>query len=604
MLAVEERRVEQIQYEQGVSPVRNSFFRKKLGFIPELGAKLLLDAIPDFDPNILTVSSAVLTTIAAVMAERRNRSKDATLKASGPEAATLIIAQVLDAFDGAVAREKNRRNPGSHDTKLGGSVDSAVDRWGNLVMGISRIISAHRRGDFVGKVLATVSTLTGPVPALLRSIGETKGLSFPEGGKNILGTAGTQTGRVPLGILGTLRPEVKLETLAGDLIVQNIADTLTSAGNIKTSIDRLNGGTPIEDLDKLKKIKDEAKYRQKWLLGATIVTGVVVTGTHLLLGKTPKKSINSEWLNPVLNSINPESIETYHPKQEPIPGMVQALQKLSGGYIEVGFGYGSAFSKDAAADSVMDIMVVVRDPEKFYSHIQTVGGIKLGTIASSKFHALWNKHKVNFYLGELEVNGVKRTIKLGVIGHNEFLKHARGGGPAAMDKGEGEGYEYLSGRLHKANVVVLHSEATPDEQKEINIAINQARIDAAQLTALGLMQKKFPYEDFAEMYVKASYLADRRVERANKAESLLHKNPEEYRAMLTPILTRMVESGMVSWDGDNYQKQVSLSEQIVKDWLRECRQHSFRTNFFQNIWTMGLINAIGYGIAKVIRAKT
>ena len=203
----------------------------------------------------------------------------------------------------------------------------------------------------------------------------------------------------------------------------------------------------------------------------------------------------------------------------------------------------------------------------------------------------------------MEVDGIRKGIKIGVIGHDEFLKHARGSMPYAMESGEGKGFLYLAGRLQKAALVPIVSNANEAEQAQIDQAINQARIDGVWLT-LGLMPNRFTFDQFANQYVGLSYLADRRVEKASKPKDLLYGSYEDYKAMFTPILDEFRRNGIISGERSGiFEKQKSLPEDAVREWLRKSGKHAFEVNFFQNPLTFGLGTGIWYGIAKIRRAS-
>lgn len=257
------------------SETRNGFLRKKLGFFPETVAKFILDRNGDFSPNAITSASAALTTVGSI---RGNIG-------------LLAGALSLDFFDGAVAREKNLRNPGSHDTRMGGLLDNLNDRYGSAVMGITRIVAAHRRGDKYGKTAATVATLTAPVPSYLKSRGEMQLQTYPEAGKNPLDFFGTHAGRTLLAIVGTLRPHTTVETPAASIPLPSILDTIASVANLRIIYDRLKPGTPIQaEKAKLEEIKRDAQFRSGPLLAAVLATGAAVAVTHFLLGETPKRA--------------------------------------------------------------------------------------------------------------------------------------------------------------------------------------------------------------------------------------------------------------------------------------------------------------------------
>lgn len=306
--------------------------------------------------------------------------------------------------------------------------------------------------------------------------------------------------------------------------------------------------------------------------------------------------------SPKLRIVKPDRFRTFYSPKPEISGLEEGIRRIGGGHIELALGYGSFFSGVASGDSIPDVLLSVRNPWRFYQFIASERDVKLGTIRDPGFHALWNTHKVNFYLGEVNLDGSKQDIKIGVIGHSEMLKHARGGMPGNKD---GKGKLYLAGRLHKAVLAPILNETTPSAQQEIDLAINQARIDGVWL-ALGLLPRYFEFKDLTKTYVNLSYAADRRVEKANKAQSLLDNNEEYYRQMLYPILNAFKDCGIVQRTDSKsviFEKRMSLTEEDVRKWLKESGTHAFIVNFFENIWTMRPFKGALYGLAKARRSR-
>lgn len=279
----------------GVSETRNSPVRTALSFIPEAVARVVHEKVPWITPNQVTFTSAVATLAATLLAERRIR-KGGDFKSSRIELIILGIALALDFFDGSLAREFNKLTPEKHNTTWGGMWDAVNDRWGAGVMGISRIVAAHRRGDRVGEFFASLATLTNPLPALLKARGESKFQVYPETSNPLrdpLGFFGVHLGRTIVGIPATLYP---------DHYIQNLADVVTSLGNIVVTNRRRKPGNimrvPLrsefeegeegddkykEVVDKRQKVRDDAQFRAKALTIATVATAGAVLATHFIL---------------------------------------------------------------------------------------------------------------------------------------------------------------------------------------------------------------------------------------------------------------------------------------------------------------------------------
>lgn len=289
----------------GISETRNSGIRAQLTFIPELTAKLIHERVPDLTPNQITLASAGATLAATLMAARRIR-EDGDFKSSIKELITLGIALALDFFDGSLAREINKltpeeqarkdegeKIPEKHNTKWGGMWDAVNDRFGAAVMGLSRIVAAHRRGDRIGEFFATLATLTNPLPALLRALGESKFQVYPESSNPLrdpAGFFGVHVGRTLAAVLGTLYP---------DYYLQDIADAAVSFGNIVVTKRRLKPGKIMEipdstklskkeydeAMEKRQKARDDAEFRATALAIASVATAGAVLATHFILHK-------------------------------------------------------------------------------------------------------------------------------------------------------------------------------------------------------------------------------------------------------------------------------------------------------------------------------
>ncbi len=304
-----------------VSVTRNGHARKKLAFIPETAARFIYKYTPLWfsNPNLWTLASAIITPLAVIKSTLRNIRNPEGINLyeipaeSGDEIVGVGGSATIDMFDGSLAREKNLVDPGSHDTRVGGSNDSLNDRWGNFVLGISRTTAAFFRGDKYGVGIATASTIARAIPAWQRSREEAEGRTYPESGngwRDPLGFLGTHGGSTPLSVLATLYPKVKIEFKGwkATIAVQNIVDTITFAGAVTVIFRRTRNGTliPLPDpsneeeykkkLAKIEEIKGDAEYRKPRLVRAAIATGVIAgglgLGMYFLLSKKRIKSIS------------------------------------------------------------------------------------------------------------------------------------------------------------------------------------------------------------------------------------------------------------------------------------------------------------------------
>lgn len=246
--------------EEGRYITRNNGFRKQFKVVTEKIAEGILKVNPDFNPNVISFASGVLTTIAVIAATRKLLRGEISFEDLKGEAGLLIGAQVLDGVDGSVATVKNRKTPAElawekehkkklpekHNTTVGGSVDAGVDRGGALVMGAARIVVSFltQRGwrKVWGVTAAVTSTLTGVRGSQLRAAEEEQGKTVPETTdprKDPLGFGGTHLWRTVFAVPATLFPSVR------GFPVQAIIDTFLTAENLVVIRRRQKGGEPI-----------------------------------------------------------------------------------------------------------------------------------------------------------------------------------------------------------------------------------------------------------------------------------------------------------------------------------------------------------------------
>lgn len=291
----------------GATETRNSWYRR-FSFVPQTFAKVALWVDPELDPNDLTRESLAKAWEASEDAARLNADGKFHFRESFPIVKKFAKSMFLDWFDGAAAERKNQISPGSHDTKKGGALDASCDKLCRLVGGVSRMVTAYRRGDWYGVFVAGAATLVAPGSAYYRSAGEKRGERFDESGggikkKDFLGFFGTQLGGNFLTNSATTWGNLGKRIGGITVYYQDAADTLSLISSVKTILTRFRGGQPIElpstdDLEKyekavvgLKKIKDDASYRKRWLgcvwLGTVLTVGA--TGAWLYLQDNNKK---------------------------------------------------------------------------------------------------------------------------------------------------------------------------------------------------------------------------------------------------------------------------------------------------------------------------
>ncbi len=234
------------------SPTRNSSMRDSIKLNKKI-AKGIMGAYRDFNPNLLTLLSAVLYAdaarrVAKIIPDGKVDSLKKILKLL-PALGEAVVAWLIDGVDGDTAREKMRINPGSHNEKMGGLIDTIVDRWGGFVLARARMKTV----EGYDKAIAAVAGITGTLPAERRNLGETKGQKFQEMG---IGTMGPRTA---MAMLSTFFPKIEftLREKTISIPVQRVLDTVTAITNLIAFAQRLRGGKEIE-------LPDPAEYPKEY----------------------------------------------------------------------------------------------------------------------------------------------------------------------------------------------------------------------------------------------------------------------------------------------------------------------------------------------------
>ncbi len=256
----------------GVSETRNSPLRKVTAPLTSTIAKGIDKAVPWMPTEIINLAGNFMVTWASLKAAQRNELDPRGYRNESIKAAIIMsIGSGLDGIDGPHARERDKRLPGTVNFERGGIIDALGDRYQELSLAVSRAVSAHKRGDKIGKVLALTTAITNPLPSIVRAGAESLGIKVPESGKGLFGLIGTRPGRAALGTLATISPEVK------GLPIQPALDTLMTVSNLKTAADRLAVIIKGTQQTLSSKTRDEAKTR----LIALGIFGIAAAGTSL-----------------------------------------------------------------------------------------------------------------------------------------------------------------------------------------------------------------------------------------------------------------------------------------------------------------------------------
>ncbi len=173
-----------------ISP-RNSTLRNTVAPYLEYLAKNVAEHAPYITPNMITIGATVgsLAIDRAIVRYPENRFGLGWLR---------VGLTVMDAFDGALAREKAKLDPNGSSTNNNGQLlDAACDKIQEVSIAMAAAETAYNQGDRAGAALHIASGITSSWPAIMRSKNELAG--------NIVGEGlwGARTGRFILNINAT-----------------------------------------------------------------------------------------------------------------------------------------------------------------------------------------------------------------------------------------------------------------------------------------------------------------------------------------------------------------------------------------------------------------
>src|SRR3989344_206573 len=603
-----------------VSNTRNSDYRRFIEVVNPIVR--LLDRVGITGLQATGAGTAIA--IAGIeVAERKHRSGKHSVGKTTLAGLSLIGGWIFDLLDGKLARLKRDKmtdeKAKERDEMVGQIADSGTDGIMEGWMATSAAYTAYEKRDWFGVNMALAQLALTSAPRAARAIAESRGKEVKETYKIKrfftrldLRVLGTSFGRKGPNLTALFVKRIK------KVPVQGIAHGVGALANGIVAAERLiTAFNPkIEKTLSPKEIR-QAKVRATvlgtqtlaymglaWYLKKRFLAFSEREASQKLLADGVKELT---WDSPELRLPKPELFPTFY---APVDGISQNLidqvERISGGHLEQVFAYGSTVGGVATPDSRIDLWGIARDPEDFYRYVARGPMrriIKLGTFVNPRFHSWWNKRKANFYLGEIQLDGTKRGIKLGIIGHDEFLKHARGGREDSVEEGKGKGRLWVPGRLHKAAFVPLLDETDTVAQQELRQAFNQARIDGMWL-ALGLVSRRFTFDEIAEKYTDLSYAADGRIEGGDKSKSLLYKKYDLYKEMLGAVLKCFVDVGIikeVKRKPGNYEKVMSLSEETVRRSLLKAQHYAIKVNIPYNTLTIGPLKGLVYEFEKTKR---
>lgn len=301
-----------------------------------------------------------------------------------------------------------------------------------------------------------------------------------------------------------------------------------------------------------------------------------------------------------LGKPDPDLVRIHHPNPVPTieayPGLVPEIVELGGDQLTAAYAYGAPFNGESS-DSLLDLMLVVRDPAAFHHRngFWRPEDYPHPVLGGEKFQKWLNRFSPNFYRSSLTLDdGKDYNIKYGVLPYYGFVYRW-----ADVFNGD----LYVAGRLQKAALVPLVTSPGTEEQAQFDRGINKSRIGGMWL-AQGTLPERFSMDELALAYVNLSYMADRRIEKVDKARIILEQSPQDYEAMFDGLVGAFVDADIIEEiDEGQFQKKVSLKEDEVNALLKRAASMSWRYNFLKNPLTFGPLRGLEYSLAKVRRAK-
>lgn len=294
-----------------LSITRNSHLRENTMDIIQTVVNRLHAALPVLTPTHLNMIGALGVSSASALLSMRNGDasfRDMALTAlSIPQ---ILGSTLMDVLDGTLARTLEAENPGRINFDLGQLFDVLADQTGEKAMAFSRAVSAHKRQDRWGEIMALIEAVATSLPSLTRAYAETKGHAVPETGRGLVGITGTRVGRVVLEIASTVFPEVHKVPL------QLLADGIITVSSIITAADRLKIGLSMDPATLSPDVRKQAETRFKALalftglsLGATIAAYYYLRHDKInpeipqAFSPLPEKREDKDWYITILSEV-------------------------------------------------------------------------------------------------------------------------------------------------------------------------------------------------------------------------------------------------------------------------------------------------------------
>ncbi len=301
------------------------------------------------------------------------------------------------------------------------------------------------------------------------------------------------------------------------------------------------------------------------------------------------------------SSPDARSTPLYLPTPKSSESLRASIREFAGPSLVCAFRYGSSVAGDHSRNSRMDWILVVDDVVAFHIDQAERRFVRGEDPYDVLLHATLSKTP-SYYYSQLNPDGgaQKTRIKYLVIQEDDFL--AQAGGLLVRNN---PGDMYLAGRFQKALIEPVITSPDVSRQKEIDAAIQEARIAGLWMACARIPGSDFSYEQMADKYVTLSYASEFRpriFEKKNKPQLLLDQGSQDYAQMLDPLLAEFVRLGVLeSIDEEHFRKILTLKPGEVNKKVGLYKRASI-AQVVKNGLTVGVQNAPQYLLEKMVRS--
>lgn len=311
----------------------------------------------------------------------------------------------------------------------------------------------------------------------------------------------------------------------------------------------------------------------------------------------------------------PALIRTFYPQVEVPSSFQEALKPFGNARI---FLYGSSATGkrpsafEPAKTGEVDLIIVTSDSREVYERMRSpdpnTSHFQVSWPRNPEYRAMLTLTGFSYHRGVLVIDDHQRPAKIAVTEVMPAINHLRGGKdlpPTALELSK-PWLHLIADRFEKPMVIPIQGFEYPKVDAEFDLAVNEARIRAAYFT-LGKLSGSFTRGEFILAYARKSYeSADIRqhfgLENASKAALLVYQNPNEYIAMLDPILTKFSEMGIIARiGGQSFETNVAPTPEEIKRWELGAKTASLFASVKYWLIDRGIVDGFNYWLEKKAR---